>query len=127
MFARTLFVILTTALLAGCKGADGATGPQGAPGGLGQSGVATKFFSTVIVGDNGAAQSVLPADVNADPLKPSTLTCYLTAPGSNTWLTVSGRPNMTEPYCTLVFGNGRWVAAMSQAPVGWLVAFVVLY
>jgi hypothetical protein len=55
------------------------------------------------------------------------MSCYLTSPGGTTWLAIAGTPSTTAPYCGLVLSNGVFNAAMSQAPVGWTAAFVVVY
>src|SRR5262245_23993983 len=149
---RLKSLMLLLALAAACKGADGATGPagpagpqgpqgpagpqgpvgpagaQGLPGPAGPAGAAgTKFVGTAVVSTTGGASVLLPTAAGNNINQPPLMSCYMGSTTDNVWLSVAGTPSTVGAYCGLVFTNGRWGAAMLQAPPGWVAAFVVVY
>ena len=115
---------------AGPQGPAGAQGPQGLPGPAGPSGApgaGTRIVITATVNSSGGAAVIFPAAVGNDINRPPAMSCYVGSVTSNVWLAVAGTAGTTGTYCGLVFSGGVWGAAMSNAPPGWIAAFVVVY
>jgi hypothetical protein len=149
---KTTRRLLAVVFLVGCAGADGAAGPQGpagpqgvqGPGGpsgpagpqgpvgpIGPQGIPgpTNISSFAGILDvNGEASVVFPAvPSSARPV----LTCYLTNSLATpvAWLPVSdGNPDTGSAICGMVLGtDGKWRAAMIQAPGFWFFYMVVIW
>jgi len=115
----------------GTQGPQGPQGPQGLPGPAGPQGPGgpgTRLNYIVQVASDGRARLTLPAAVGTDPTRPPSLACYVTDPtGPVVWIVVSDAFSTTSPWCYVGMTGGVWQAVMTQAPVGWVAAFVVVY
>ena len=130
-FSRVAAVSMLLALAAcgseGPTGPAGPAGPTGAQGLAGPAGPGTRIVVTGTIGSSGGLALALPAAAGNAFTNPPAMSCYLTSPGATSWLAIAGTPSTTAPYCGLVLSNGVFNAVMSQAPVGWTAAFVVVY
>lgn len=134
--------LLILALLAACKGADGATGPQGPqgpagaqgpagqqgpPGPAGPPGSLNRFEAT---GRNISAANVfidIPLAAAADGRVPG-LACYISS-DRITWLATAYTPASTaSPYCGLTgIGTGAPRVSLVSTPIGYYYYVIVVW
>jgi len=124
---RTAALVLSLALTAACKGADGAAGPAGVPGPQGPAGAegpGTRITFTGTIDANGTGAAQLPAAAGSAVNLPA-IGCYVSDDGQ-TWLVVAF-DSSAEIACAVTAGAGGLVAGVIGAPPGWRYTIVVVY